>query len=198
MAQLKDKDFVTLDFVQDSLRQVRFQPGFQQNDREKLFGAYAVRGLFTHLLAFMKNPEVPMMPGNPGTPGSPSSGRSVGLLGLPDSNDPTPSTKTATQDGFKKMGVISAVSRSPHASTMTVALEITHMYAFHNPSHIRHHCISHPTWISDFAKLLLTETEQPSQSLIAEVVRWCLDFNATQNPQLHMMFTSNSTPPNVF
>ena len=84
-------------------------------------------------------------------------------------------------------------SRSPHPSSRTVALEIVHAYAFNNPSHIRRHIVTvDGSWIRKFCQLLLVEKEQPTQSLIAEVIKWCLDFDAKHNPQLAIMFANGN------
>jgi hypothetical protein len=49
----------TLDFVADALRNIRYQPGFQQFERERLFRAFAEKGLFAHLMGFMEVPRFP-------------------------------------------------------------------------------------------------------------------------------------------
>ncbi|CAD7967436.1 unnamed protein product [Amoebophrya sp. A120] len=101
-----------------------------------------------------------------------------------------PLTPRTAAKKFENLAGPFPIRRSPHASTRTVALDILQMYAYHNPSLIRKHAIDNPSWLKKIAELLLVENDQPTQSLVCELLRWCLDFEAQHNPQLSAMLAS--------
>ncbi|CAD7951849.1 unnamed protein product [Amoebophrya sp. A25] len=168
--QLDNKDWLALDFVAESLRTLRYQNiGVFHSEKDRLYTCYERERLFKYLLPFIVEPDTP---------------ETSDIQHLPDDLE---------EDDVNDLVDDFPVRRTPHPTTRTVALDILQLYAFHNPSLLRNYAISNPDWLKKVASILLVESDQPTQSLVSEVLRWTLDFDAAHNPQLFMMLQAESS-----
>jgi len=69
----------------------------------------------------------------------------------------------------------------PHACSRTIALDILHMHAFHNPFHLHRYTIQNPPFLATLVSMLV-EDEEPANSMASEILRWMMDFTCSHNP----------------
>eukprot|EP00397_Hematodinium_sp_SG-2012_P005974 GEMP01006000.1.p1 GENE.GEMP01006000.1~~GEMP01006000.1.p1 ORF type:complete len:751 (+),score=120.15 GEMP01006000.1:47-2299(+) len=72
--------------------------------------------------------------------------------------------------------------RVPHANSRAIALDILHMHAYHSPAHLQKYTIANPPFLSSLIGMLMQEEDSSQQSLVAEIVRWIMDFSCSHNP----------------